>query len=303
MELMQLQMLMAAAEETSLQKAADRVNRTPQAVSMAIGKLEDEIGVPLFDRTSNRGFRLTAEGEVFIDYARRSLLLLNDALAAVEQIGSAQRGRLRIGANQSIGEYLLPRLTHTFQDRNPGTKLKIVIGFSKSIVFALRNGDVDLALVADKPRDKELTVQPLMTDRLIAILNPGHWLADQDSIQLSALGTESLILLTEASELRERVFETFRRFGIQLNLRVETGTLDSVKRLVAQNMGIGIVPSLCVTLEDSKNLVVKTIREFSEDRHLWIVHPLVPSAPCQAFVTLLRSEMSLCNGGASVGTE
>jgi DNA-binding transcriptional LysR family regulator len=74
MELMQLQMLVAAAEETSLQRAADRVNRTPQAVSMAIGKLEDEIGVPLFDRTSNRGFRLTAEGEVFIDYARRFAL-------------------------------------------------------------------------------------------------------------------------------------------------------------------------------------------------------------------------------------
>lgn len=289
---MQLQMLVAAAEATSLQKAADRVNRTPQAVSMAIEKLEDEIGVLLFDRTSSRGFRLTAEGEVFVDYARRSLLLLNEALAAVEQVGSARRCRLRIGANQSIGEYLLPRITHTFQDQNPGTKLKIVIGFSKSILSALRSGDVDLALVADKPRDKELTVQPLMTDRLIAILNPGHPLAGQESIQLNALGTESLVLLPETSELRGRVVETFRRFGIQLNLHVETGTLDSIKRLVAQNMGIGIVPSLCVTREDARNLVVKTIREFPEDRHLWIVHPLLPSAPCQAFVTLLKSELT-----------
>jgi hypothetical protein len=61
-----------------------------------------------------------------------------------------------------------------------------------------------------------------------------------------------MILLTEVSELRERVVETFCRFGIQLNLRVETGTLDSAKRLVAQNMGVGIVPSLCVTREDKK---------------------------------------------------
>ena len=293
MELMQLQMLVAAAEETSRQKAADRVNRTPQAVSMAIGKLEDEIGVLLFDRTSSRGgFRLTAAGEVFVDYARRSLLLLNEALAAVEQIGSAERGRLRIGANQSIGEYLLPRLTHAFQDRNPGTKLKIVIGFSESILCALRSGDVDLALVADKPRDKVFTVQPLMTDRLIAILHPGHPLAEEESIQLNALGTESLVLLTEASELRGRVVETFRRFGIQLNLHVETGTLDSIKRLVVQNMGVGIVPSLCMTKEDAKNLVVKTIREFPDDRDLWIVHPLLPTAPCQAFVALLKSELT-----------
>jgi len=292
MELMQLQMLVAAAEEKSLQKAAERVSRTPQAVSMAIGKLEDELGVLLFDRALSRGFRLTAEGEVFVDYARRTLLLLNEALAAIERIGSAQRGRLRIGANQSIGEYLLPRLTHIFQERNPGVKLKIVIGFSKSIVSALRNGDVDLALVADRPRDKELTVQPLMTDRLVAVLNPGHPLADQESIQLHALGTESLVLLTEASELRERVVETFRRFRIQLNLHVETGTLDSIKRLVAQNMGIGIVPSLCITREDSRNLIVKTIEEFPEDRYLWIVHPPVPSAPCQTFITLLKSELA-----------
>jgi DNA-binding transcriptional LysR family regulator len=132
MELMQLQMLVAVAEEKSLQKAANRVNRTPQAVSMAIGKLEDELGVLLFDRASSRSFRLTAEGEVFVDYARRSLSLLNEALAAVERIGSAQRGRLRIGANQSIGEYLLPRLTHTFQDQNPQVKLKIVIAFSRA---------------------------------------------------------------------------------------------------------------------------------------------------------------------------
>jgi DNA-binding transcriptional LysR family regulator len=259
---------------------------------MAIGKLEDEIGVLLFDRAS-RGFRLTAEGEVLVDYAHRLLLLLNEALVAIEHTSSAKRGRLRIGANQSIGEYLLPRLTHIFGERNPGIQLKIVIGFSKFVLSALRSGDVDVAFVANKPPDKGLKVQPLMTDRLIAILNPKHPLASQEAIELNALGTESLVLLTEASELRERVVETFRRFGIQLNLHVETGTLDSIKRLVAQNMGIGIVPSLSVTKEDSKDLIVKTIREFPEDRCLWIVHPLIPSGPCQAFITLLKSELAV----------
>lgn len=292
MELMQLQMLVAASEEKSLKKAADRVSRTPQAVSMAIRKLEEEIDLPLVDRTSRRGFRLTNEGEVLVDYAKRSLALLSDARVAIEQIGCAKQSRLRIGANQSIGEYLLPRLTHTFRDRNPGVKLKIVIGFSEFILSALRRADVDVALVADRPKDKDLGVQPLMTDRLIAILNPRHPLANRKSIQLKALGNEPLVLLTEASELRERVVETFRRFGIPLNLHVETGTLDSVKRMVAQNMGIGIVPSLCVMKEESGNLIVKTIKEFPEDRYLWIVHALSPSLPCKAFITLLKSELA-----------
>lgn len=291
MELMQLQMFVAAAEEKSLQKAADRVSRTPQAVSMALAKLEDEIGAPLFDRPSARGFRLTAEGEVLVDYARRSLALLREALAAVEQISSAQRGHLRIGANQSIGEYLLPRLTYSFRETHPGVTLKIVIGFSEAILSALLRGDVDVALVADRPRDRELKVQLLMTDRLMAIMSPLHPLAKQDPIPLKSLGTEPLILLTEMSELRERVVETFRRFAIPLNLHVETGTLDSIKRMVAQNMGIGIVPSLCVAPEESRNVIVKAIEEFPADRSLWIVHPPQPSAVCQAFITLLQAEL------------
>ena len=293
MELMQLQMFVAAAEEESLQRAAERVNRTPQAVSMAIGKLEDDIGVLLFDRSSGRGFRLTAAGEVLLENARRALSLLSEALLAIKEIKGAKRGRLRIGANQSIGEYLLPQITHTFQETSPNITLKIVIGYSESILGALRRGDVDVALVADKTSDKELTVHHLMTDRLIAIMNPRHSLANQDSIPLQALGDESLILLTETSELRERVVETFRRFGIPLNLYAETGTLDSIKRMVAQNMGIGIVPSLCFVKEDSKDLVMKAIDEFRHDRSLWLVHPSSPSPACRAFMAVLKSELAI----------
>src|SRR5215469_10083209 len=283
MELMQLQMFVAAAEAHSLQKAAERVRRTPQAVSMAIGKLEDEIGVLLFDRAS-RGFRLTAAGEVFLGHAKRALNVLNEALAAIREINSAQKGHLRIGANQSIGEYILPQLTHTFRERYPGVTLKIVIGYSEAILSALGNGDVDVALVAEKPRDRQLQVQLLMTDRLVAILNPRHPLAARDAVRLQDLGAESLILLTETSELRERVVETFRRCGIALDLYVETATLDSIKRMVARDMGIGIVPLLSVTADESQKLVAKTLDAFQQDRPLWIVQPANPSPTGRAFV-------------------
>lgn len=290
MELMQLQMLVAASEEKSLQKAADRVHRTPQAVSMAIGKLEDEIGILLFDHASGRGLRLTPAGEVFANSAKRSLAILGEALIEVKAISRGQRDRLRIGANQSIGEYVLPPFTRAFHERHPDIALKLVIGYSEWILSSLRRREVDLALVAEKPRDKELQAELLMTDRLIAIMNRGHRLAKWNSIPLLELGRESLILLTEASELRERVSETFGRFGIPLNLQVETGSLASIKRIVEQNMGIGIVPLLCVSDDDLTNLVVKTIEEFPEDRSLWIVHPLNPSTACQAFIALLKSE-------------
>src|SRR5579862_918285 len=290
MELMQLQMFVAAAEAHSLQKAGERVHRTPQAVSMAIGKLEDEIGVLLFDRAS-RGFRLTAAGDVFLVHAKRALNVVNEALAAIKEIGSVQKGHLRIGANQSIGEYILPQLAQSFRQRFPGVTLKIVIGYSEAILSALENGDVDVALVAEKPKDRQLQVQLLMTDRLVAILDPRHPLAAREAVTLRELAAESLILLTETSELRERVVETFRRAGIALDPCVETGTLDSVKRMAARDMGIGIVPLLSVTAEESDRLVARTIDAFQQDRPLWIVQPENPSPASQAFVALLKAQI------------
>jgi DNA-binding transcriptional LysR family regulator len=267
------------------------VCRTPQAVSMAIGKLEDEIRTSLFERSSSRGLRLTAAGEVLFEHAKGALSLLHEALVQVEEIRSARRGSLRIGANQSIGDYLLPQLTQTFQEKHPAVRLKISIGYSEAMLAALRRHDVDVALVADKPHDPELKAELLMKDRLIALLNPRHPLAAGESIPLEALGREALILLTETSELRERVAGIFRRANVPLNPAVETGTLESIKRLVAQNMGIGIVPLLCVRNEDGGKFVVKTIEGLEEDRSLWIVHPQAPSAACQVFVALIGAQM------------
>jgi len=292
MELMQLQMFVAAAEERSLQKAAERVHRTPQAVSMAIGKLEDELRTPLVDRSASRGMRLTAAGTVLLDYATRALSLLHEALTQIDAIDKVKGGQLRIGANQSIGEYLLPELTQTFQAQHPNVRLKIVIGYSEAMLAALRRRDVDLALVADRPNDAELKSELLMKDRLIALVNPQHRLAQEQTVPLESLAGEALILLTETSELRERIMGTFRRFGVPLVPAVETGTLESIKRMVARNMGIGIVPLLCARNELAGQFSVKTIAQFQEDRSLWIVYPQSPSPACQAFVMTVKAEVA-----------
>lgn len=210
MELMQLQMLVAVAEEGTLQKAAERVFRTAPAVSIAISKLEDEMGTPLFDRTLGRDFRRTAAGEVLVDYAKRLISLRDEALAAVEEIRDVKRGQLRIGANQSIGEYLLPQLTKVFLERYPDVKLKVVIGYSDAVLTALKHHELDLALVASQPRDNDVRGQLLMRDKLVAVVSPGHHFATRDVIRIQELGTEPLIVLSASSELRERVIETFR---------------------------------------------------------------------------------------------
>jgi len=295
MELTQLQMLVAVAEEGTLQKAAGRVYRTAPAVSIAISKLEEEMGTPLFDRSLGRDFRRTTAGEVLVDYAKRLISLRDEALAAVQEIRNVKCRQLRIGTNQSIGEYLLPQLTKIFLERYPEVKLKVVIGYSDSVLTALKHHELDLALVASQPRDNDVRGQLLMRDKLVAVVSPGHHFATRDVIRIQELGTEPLIVLTASSELRERVVETFRRSHISLNVRVETGTLESIKQMAARNMGVGIVPWMCVQKEEaSGELVVKTIEEFREERTLWVVcrrQTRELSPVCQAFMKLIKSEL------------
>jgi DNA-binding transcriptional LysR family regulator len=298
MELMQLQMLAAVADEGSLQKAAARVYRTAPAVSIAISKLESEIGTLLLDRNHGQIMRMTAAGEVLVDYARRLLSLRDEAMAAVEGIRDVERGQLRIGANQSIGEYLLPQLTRAFQKRYPGVKLKVVIGYSDAVLSALKHSELDVALVAGQTQDPDLRGHLLMRDRLVAVLNPRHRLASRTVIHIQQMAAEPLIVLTATSELRERVAATFRRFHIPLNVQVETGTLESIKKMAARDMGVGIVPRMCVQ-EAGDDLVVKTIEEFREERMLWMVcrRTAALSPACRAFMKVTKFEVNTLSKG------
>ena len=299
MELMQLQMLVALAEEGSLRKAAARVYRTPPAVSIAIGKLEQEMGTPLRERRRGDGFPLTAAGEAMVEYGRRMISLRDEALATVEGIRNLAHGQLRIGANQSIGEYLLPQLTRAFQENYPGVKLRVVIGYSDAVLQALKHREIDVALMAGQPQDDDLRGQLLMRDRLIAVMNPRQRLAQREILHIQELAAEPLIVLTATSELRQRVTETFQRFHIPLNVQVETGTLESIKKMASRNMGVGIVPRICMReADDNGELVARVIEEFREERMLWIVcrrgGSISPS--CRAFIRVTKSEFRNYSG-------
>ncbi len=297
MELMQLQMLVAVAEERTLQKAAERVYRTAPAVSMAINKLEKELEVLLFERSRGRDLSLTATGSLLASYAKRMLSLRDEALAAVEEVRSIRLGTLRLGANQSIGEYLLPRLTNAFHKQHPDIKVRVVIGYSDFILNALKRHEIDVALVASRPQEDDFRQRLLMPDRLVAVLTPGHHLAKCKVIGIHDLGKEPLILLSATSELRERIAHTFERFHIAMNVQVETATLESIKKMAGQGMGVGIVPRVCVREEErSGELMVRPIKEFREQRSLWVATRHTPPPVCRSFLKIIPAELASLNG-------
>jgi DNA-binding transcriptional LysR family regulator len=300
MELMQLQMLVAVAEEGALQKAAERVYRTGPAVSMAIDKLEKELDVSLIERSPGRDLRLIAAGSLLVDYAKRLLTLRDEALMAVEELRSVKQGTLRIGANQSIGEYLLPRLTNAFHRQHPEIRVKIMIGYSDAMLGALRRREIDIALVASRPEDGDFRQQLLMPDRLVAVLPAGHRLANSNSIDIHALGKEPLVLLSATSELRDRIERTFERFDIAMDVQVETASLESIKKMVAQGLGVGIVPRVCVLAEEkSGELVVRPVNQFHEERSLWVATRSAPPPACESFCRIILAELASLHSGDS----
>jgi DNA-binding transcriptional LysR family regulator len=293
MELMQLEMFVAVVEEGSVQAAAERVFRTQPAVSMSLKKLEEEIASPLFDRSQRHDYLLTPAGEVFYSYATRLLNLRNEAVAALDSLKKVKQGHLRIGANESTNSYLLPQLTQVFHERYPNIKIEVVCQHTDGLLGQLRQRRLDLALLAYLPAEHELDAQPLVRDEVVLIMSPAHQLAGREVVTVPELENESVIVESHPSSLRQRVVEAFDRSETRLNIQVESATIDTIKKMVAKNVGVGFVPLMCVRDEVARaELVTLPVEGFQQKRTLWAVRRREGphSAAAEAFMHVVKQE-------------
>ncbi len=299
MELMQLEMFVAVVEEGSVHAAAERVFRTQPAVSMAIRKLEDRIGSPLFDRTKRHDYLLTPAGEVLYSYATRLLNLRNEAVAAIESLVKLRQGQLRIGANESTNSYLLPQLTQVFHHRYPNIKIEAVCQHTNGLIRQLKERRLDLALLAYLPEGHDLEARPLLRDEVVLITSPRHHLAARARVHVRELGKESVIVESQPSSVSEKVVEAFSSFETTLNIRVESATIDMIKKMVAKNAGVGFVPLMCVREEIARReLVSLPVEGFQQKRTLWAVRRREGphSHAAEAFMQVVKLEMENFRG-------
>jgi DNA-binding transcriptional LysR family regulator len=271
MDFVQLEMFVATAEARGVQRAAERVYRTQPAVSMAIRKLEAEIGAPLFDRANRGAYTLTAAGELLYAHAKKLLALRDDAFSDIKELHELERGHVRIGANESAGIYLLPRLIQAFRNKHPRIRVDVSRQNSSQLIRELRDNAIDLALIAFAPEEKDVEAAPLMKDELILIASPAHPVANRQSVHLRDLGAESFIAHTVSSPSRNRVVDAFRASGTPLNIVMEVAMLETMKKLIVMNLGIGFVPEMCVQEEiDRRELIRVPLEGFQYQRTLWL---------------------------------
>lgn len=270
MEFQQLEMFAAVVEEGNVRRASKRVFRTAPAVSIALRKLEEEIGAPLFNRSDRAA--LTAAGTLLYSYATRILSLRREVVSGLQDLTQCRTGIIRIGANESTSLYLLPKLTHALQEGHPALKIEAMCDNSELIIAALNDGRIDLALVALTGDEPELTRHLIMQDEIVLVANPGHRLAARSQIELTDLAEEVLIAEGSKSSLNEEVLTAFRKSGTQINVSVANVSIEGIKRMVTEGIGVGFVPLMCVQEEEARGeLATIRVEGISRRRELWLV--------------------------------
>src|SRR6266850_7882122 len=272
MEITQLEFFVSVVEEGSFSKAADRVFRTQPAVSISIRRLEQELGVPVFDR-SQKTPTLTEAGELMYDYAKRMLTLRNEAQGVVAELRALERGRVRIGANESTSLYLLPHVILEFRRKHPQVKVEIFRHVSENLPREVLDRNVDFAVLAFQPVDNDLESFPILQDELVLIMRPDDPLAQRDSLKIEELGGQSFVAHNVKTASRHKVVETFEQHHTPLNITLELATVETIKRFVQLKIGLAFVPRMCVAEElDRGTLATVPVPELSYFRTLWVTH-------------------------------
>jgi DNA-binding transcriptional LysR family regulator len=271
LELVQLETFLAVAEERSFSRAAARLHRTQPAVSQSIGKLEQELGEILFERTSRDG-TLTDAGEVLREYAQKLLYLRTEAAGALTELRELHRGRLNLAANEYTCLYLLPLLDE-FRRQNPRIKLAVQRALASRISDEVLMHSVEIGVLSFRPDDPQVKSMVVYRDELAFVVNPNHALAKVAKVSIRQLAAQNFIAHNIPSPQRQKVIQTFKRHKTQLQMGVELPSLEAIKRFVAMGNGVALVPGLTVRTElENGTLVQVKVPELEMERKLRLVY-------------------------------
>jgi DNA-binding transcriptional LysR family regulator len=271
MDLALLQTLVAVVEEGSFSGAGQKLLRTQPAISLALQRLEADLGEKLVDRSS-KNLVLTDAGRVVLEYARRFDGLEQELRNALVELRDKQAGKLTIGANESTALYLLVHI-EAYRKLYPGVKVEIRRSLSSRIPEAVLNGSLDLGAVSYAPRDPSLVAKEIYNDRLTFIVSPKHRFAGREKLSISELGMETFIAHNVVSPYRQQVIDTFRRLKVPLKMEIEMPTIETIRKLVQLNMGVAFLPKMCVEQEIAAGVLKEVpVEEMQMERKIRLVH-------------------------------
>ncbi|NRQ35448.1 LysR family transcriptional regulator [Nonomuraea sp. NN258] len=294
LNLHRLWIFMTVVECGGFSAAAQKLYLSQPSVSHQVRQLEQALRTTLIDRSGAR-IRLTPEGEVMLEYAKRVFLLADEAVAAIRQVSGLQIGSLVAGGTTTVGTYLLPPLLAAFRDRHPGIEIGIQVGNAQQIERGLVDGEIGVAVLAGQPGAAQLVSEPILEDRLVLITQPGHRYAGRGAAQPADLAGESFLLREPGSSTRELQEQALETWGLEEAGRSEIWGAETIKQAVAAGLGVSLVSEHCVEQEVADGrLAAVEVAPAPKPRPIVLAHRrdrlLGPAE--QAFIAMLRSVRS-----------
>ena len=297
MDLFHLEAFLAVVREGGFSKAATVLYRTQPAISQIIRRLENELGQPLFDRSSRRGV-LTDAGRVLLDHAERLLNFREQALAAMADVQHLRSGHLVIATNELTCLYLLP-LLHEYRRLHPAVRVSVRRARASRIPGDVRDYGADLGVVTYQPLGADLQSVIVYRDELAFVVPRRHRFTKQREVTIKDLGRELFVAHHVASPYRVRVVETFRKRRVTLQMPVEMPTIDAIKKFVAAGNGVALLPAVAVESELRRRELVRVhVAELSFERPVRLVYRRggTRSHASTAFLTLVEAHAAKSEG-------
>ncbi|MCF6766214.1 LysR substrate-binding domain-containing protein [Thiotrichales bacterium 19S3-7] len=245
MNIRDLEYIVAVAEEKSFVKASQLCFVSQPALSMQVKKLEDQLGIVIFER-QHKQVLLTKAGDVIVTKAKEVLQQVNDLKLIAKRFVQPLKGVLKFGLFPTIAQYILPDLLEVLQNNFSDMQLHPVEEKTPIIEAQLKEGNLDCALLAAPVDERIFRFIPLFDDYLFAAVPKMHPLTELKQVSLKDFAEEPLLLLEEGHCLRTQALEFCAKSEHPFNINRTTTSLESLRHMVASGLGVTVIPEIAI---------------------------------------------------------
>lgn len=295
MNLRHLEFFKELANTQHMSKAAENLGISQPSLSYAIKKLEEELGVPLFE-PDGRNIKLTPLGKAYLKYVDSGLDSLEQGIDIIHQLNNPEKGHVNLGFTYTMGQRLIPELLQQFQSRDDNAQIQFKIGQNNTphLLRDLLNDKFDVAIASfvDTYQGQDAAglfdFTPILNQEILVALPVSHPLAKQKEVRVTDLKSHDIIMYSQRSGLRPLINEIFKKAGFKPKIKFEVEEDHTIIGLVEYGMGLALVPNL-PQLDQSK-VILKHLSDNQLSHPLYLItrknHFLTPSV--QRFNNFVR---------------
>jgi DNA-binding transcriptional LysR family regulator len=278
----QLATFQVVAKHCSYVRAAEELHFSQPAVSAQIHQLEQSMGVKLFDKIG-RKTHLTQAGEELYLYSQKIFSLIDEALDTMHALASPYSGRLSVGADTTVGTYVIPNLLGKFRNIYPKVEITLEVINPTPLVEELVNNRIDMAIMSKIPADVPVFAAPFARNELVLVAPPTHRLAGCEHVPFAELAREHFLMREEGSGTRAALEAAFHAAGYPLLVSMQVGNNSAIKQGVAAGLGIALISRVALDMElETNRLVILDVEGFPLVRQWLLVHLKEKNLPATA---------------------